>query len=240
MAEDSLLVMAPAGDLILSVSQGEGELEFRYRVDSSALKANSRYFENLLSDRFNEGQQLSAALAQLNTEGQSSFAETPIAKLPHISLVNVGRIALSKTSNIQNLVADFLRAVHGLDLAVATPPVPNLANLAVVADRFDAVECLARFVQRKKYLQVLDAKTKGKISSGITEERVRQKLFVGVLFDHASWVTRYSKYLIMKDSSQWQPGVEEDFSKALWWNLPNGLEGLYSRASLISMLIFGR
>lgn len=58
----------------------------------------------------------------------------------------------------------------------------------------------------------------------MSEERVRQKLLVGLLFDHAPWVTRYSKHLILRDSSQWQPGTEEDHTKPLWWNFPNGVE----------------
>ncbi|KAJ4291983.1 hypothetical protein N0V90_009881 [Kalmusia sp. IMI 367209] len=208
--DDSLLVIAPAGDLILDVSQEDGSRQFAYRVDSKVLRASSQYFENLLGERFSEGQQLSAALEALRLAGHSNIADAPVDALPRIAIVNV--------------VADFLRAVHGQDLAVASPPPPNLANLAIVADRFDATECLSRYVQRKKYLQLLDAKARGRISAGMTEERVRQKLLVGLLFDHAPWVTRYSKHLILRDSAQWQPGVEDDYTKALWWNLPNGVE----------------
>ncbi|KAJ4360500.1 uncharacterized protein N0V89_001065 [Didymosphaeria variabile] len=223
MAEkDAILVVAPAGDLVLDVSQAEGAPRFSYRVDSKALRGSSRYFENLLSERFSEGEQLSAALAALKLAGHSNLADAPVDALPRISIVDVGR---TSASTIQNLLADFLRAVHGEDLSVAAPPVPNLANLAVVADRFDATETLSRYVRRKRYGALLDAKSaKGRISIGMTEERVRQKLLVGLLFDHAPWVTRYSKHLILRDSSQWQPGVEEDHTRPLWWNLPNGVE----------------
>ncbi|KAH7389885.1 hypothetical protein BKA66DRAFT_460033 [Pyrenochaeta sp. MPI-SDFR-AT-0127] len=223
--EDEPLVIAPNGDLILVVAQDEGRQRFAYRVDSKTMQQSSRYFQNLLSDRFSEGQQLSAALEALKIRGHASIADATADELPHISIVNVGRIATSKASSVQNLLADFFRAVHGLDLAVAAPPVANLANLAVVADRFDAVACLSKFVQRKKYLHLVDAKAKGRPSPTLTEERARQKLFVGLLFDHPSWVTRYSKHLIMRDSSQWRPGVEEDHTKALWWDIPNGVEG---------------
>lgn len=226
MADLDTQVVSPGGDLILDVCQEEGGQQFSYRVDSKTLSESSRYFENLLSDRFSEGQQLSAALEALKTSTHSNIADAPADALPRILIVNVGRIGISKGSNIQNLVADFLRAVHGNDLAVANPPAPNLANLAVVADRFDAVESLSRFVQRKKYMQLLDARLKGRPSTSLPEDRVRQKLFVGLLFDHPPWVTRYTKHLVMRDSIQWRPGAEEDHTKPLWWDLPNGVEGL--------------
>ena len=223
--EDDLIVIASGGDLILDVSQAEGGQQFAFRVDSKTLQSTSRYFDNLLSDRYSEGQQLIAALEALKVAGYSDVANAPVDSLPRIPIVNIGRISISKGSNIQNLAADFLRAVHGQYLAAATPPVANLANLAVVADRFDAVESLTTYVRRKKYLQMIDAKSKGKTVLGVTEERARQKLLVGLVFDHPPWITRYSKHLIMRDSEMWRPGVEEDFSKALWWDLPNGLEG---------------
>ncbi|KAF2124851.1 hypothetical protein P153DRAFT_361016 [Dothidotthia symphoricarpi CBS 119687] len=225
MSDDSdPLVIASSGDLILDVAHEENSQRFSYRVDSKILQQNSRYFENLLSERFSEGQRLSAALEALKLGGHSDITDAPAEVLPHVTIIHVGRIAISKASSIQPLIADFLRAIHGLDLPVAYPPVANLANLAVVADRFDAVACLSKYVQRRKYLNLNDAKSKGKSSPALTEERVRQKLLIGLLFDHPSWVTKYSKHLIMRDSGQWRPGVEEDHTKALWWDIPNGVE----------------
>lgn len=222
--EEGLLVVTAGGDLILDVAQEEGGQRFSYRVDSKILQQNSRYFENLLSQRFHEGQQLAKALEALRLSGHENISDAPVDVLPHVSIVNVGRVAVAKVSSIRNLLADFFRAIHGLDLAVSNPPVPNLANLAVVADRFDAVVCLSKYVQKKKFLQVLDAKSRGKPSTAQTEERVRQKLFIGLLFEHPPWVMRYSKHLIIRDSVQWQPGTEEDHTKALWWDMPNAVE----------------
>jgi hypothetical protein len=223
--ESNVLVIAPGGDLILNVSQEEGGQQFAYRVDSKTLRSTSRYFDNLLSDRFSEGRQLQAALEALKIAGHADAKDVLPDDLLQIVIVHVGRIGISKGSNIQHLFADFLRAAHGQYLASATPPVANLANLAVVADRFDAVENLTAYVHKKKYLQMIDAKAKGRAVSSVPEERARQKLWVGVVFDHPPWITRYSKHLIMRDSDQWRPGVEEDYTKALWWDLPNGLEG---------------
>jgi hypothetical protein len=164
--EEELLVIAASGNLILDVAQEEGGQRCSYRVDSKILQQNSRYFENLLSDRFNEGVQLAKALDALKLGEHANIADAPVDVLPHIAIINVGRVAVAKASSIFNLLADFLRAVHGYGLAVANPPVANIANLAVVADRFDAVACLARYVQRKKYLQLLDAKSRRKRGYG--------------------------------------------------------------------------
>ncbi|KAH9869996.1 hypothetical protein J1614_006917 [Plenodomus biglobosus] len=221
--DDEPSIIASGGDLILDVAQEEGGQRFSYRVDSKVLQEKSRYFENLLSDRFSEGRQLAAALEGLKTDGHANMADVPVEKLPHVSIVNVGRTAVTKAASLKNLVADFLRALHGLDLNVTRPPVANLANLAVVADRFDAVACLSAYVRKRYNLNALDAKTKGK-STPLTEDRIRQKLFIGLYFDMPLWVTKYSKHLIMRDSLQWRPEAEEDHTKALWWDVPNGVE----------------
>ncbi|KAF2469774.1 uncharacterized protein BDR25DRAFT_263143 [Lindgomyces ingoldianus] len=220
-AEDPMDI-APGGDLILEVRQDEGSGAFSYRVESKMLRQNSRYFDSLLSGRFSEGQQLSAALEALKIDGHPEIAHAPADTLPRIPIVNVGRI--SKVSTIQTLTADFLRALHGHDLAVTNPPVANLANLAVVADRFDAHAHLARYVQRKKYLHAIDAKTRGKPSTGMSEERVRQKLLIGLLLDHPPWVTRYSKQLMLRDSEQWKPDFEANDKTAMWWDMPGAVE----------------
>ncbi|KAF2660040.1 hypothetical protein K491DRAFT_675075 [Lophiostoma macrostomum CBS 122681] len=214
-------VIDPDGDLILEVRQDKESARFAFRVDSSVLQRNSPYFERLLSDHFREGQEFAATRNALRLAGYSNIAEVPAEALPTIELIDVGRI--SKVSSIQNLVADFLRAVHSLDLP-AHPPIANLANLAVVADRFECVPYIARFVQRKRYIQAIDAKTKSRSSTSLPEERVRQKLLIGLLFDHPPWVTKYSKQLILGDSSQWRPGVVVDDTAALWWDLPRNVE----------------
>jgi hypothetical protein len=200
------IIIVPDGDLILEVRQDETSAKFAYRVDSNVLRRHSPYFERMLSDRFLEGQDFSAALNALRA-GDSNIADVPAESLPRIGIVFVGRI--SKVSSIQKLVADFFRAVHNQDIS-PQPPIANLANLAVVADFFDCLPYTARFVQRKKYMQAIDAKTKNRSSASLPEERARQKLLIGLFFDYSPWVTKYSKQLILGDSSQWRPDVVMD------------------------------
>ena len=71
--EEELLVIAAKGDLVIDVAQEEGGQRFLYRVDSKTLQQNSRYFENLLSDRFSEGQQLAKALGALELGGHGDM-----------------------------------------------------------------------------------------------------------------------------------------------------------------------
>jgi hypothetical protein len=190
----------------------------------------------LLGDRFSEGQTLSAGLEALKLAGHANPAEAAPQDLPHVSIVHVGRI--SKVSSIQNLFGDFLRALHGQQLPVS-PPIPNLANLAVVADRFDALPYFLRYVRKKGYIQAADAKMKGKGTVNLSEERVRQKLLIGLFLDHPSWVTKYSKHLIMRDSSRWKPGVEEDDTLALWWDVPLGVEGMKPLLRTLLLILIG-
>jgi len=109
--------------------------------------------------------------------------------------------------------------LHGKD-TIASPPVVNLANIAIVADRFDALEALRSYVARKRLIRAIDGKTSQKAEMGLTEERVRMRLLVAVLLDIAPWLDRYSARLITKG---WV-GREADEADAMWWTLPRNLE----------------
>lgn len=225
MRETDLTVIAPAGDLLVEVRCDDGNDGFSYRVDAELLRQSSPYFRALLGSGFSEGARVIAEHGKLNKKyGDDFITEATADELPRVCISNIGKI--SKVNTIKNITADFLRAVHGLDLAVPSPPIQNIANLAIVADRFDALPSFSKFVRRKKYLQTLDAKTKPKPSSNMSEERVRQRLLIGILLDHPPWVTKYSKQLIMNDSVQWKPQAKDEESSALWWDIPRGVEGL--------------
>jgi len=145
-----------------------------------------------------------------------------VEELPHVTIVDIGRISM--VSTIKNITADFLRALHGLDLSTASPPIPNLANLAIVADRFDALASFSKYVRRRRYLQSIDGKARNKSGANLPEERVRQRLLIGIMLDHAPWVTTYSKRLIVSGSTRWKPDATDDHRAALWWDIPQGIE----------------
>jgi hypothetical protein len=208
------------GDLVLQIEHANAALDITlhsFRVSTTALKAKSKYFERLLSaGRFGESQQIATQHATLLQKFQS-LALVPATELPVIRIEDLGRISAVKS--IRPLLTDFLLILHDQDTQ-ATPPVSNLANLAIVADRFDALDAVRTHVRRKKILRALDAKTQPKQDLGLSEERVRQRLLVGLMLDHAPWVEKYSVRLIAKG---WV-GQESELEDPLWWDLPNRIE----------------
>jgi len=217
------IIISPIGDLILDVLDDSQHQRFSYRVEADRLRPASQYFTSLLHPtKFWEGISLSHRLEDL-LERYGDIEDAPERELSRIEILDVGRIG--KVNSIRMVMADFLRALHGLDLSTPTPVVPNLANLTIVADRFDAVPAFARHVRRKKYLQTIDSKTHNGKRQDLSEERVRQKLMIGALLDYPPWVAMYSKRLIIKNSVMWNSDAAVDDNSALWWDLPYGMEG---------------
>lgn len=233
---------SPTGDLVLVVHRHslpsdrstvavtghhpEPETAFQYRVDSKRLQETSAYFARLLDpDKFGEG----AAVAEHHVTLRSKYPTldlVPFEELPTVHIADVGKISPTVKS-IQNLMGDFLRALHDQDLSVKVPPLANVANLVVVADRFDALVAVRQYFKSRKLMALLDAKgsiaAKGqeKAINTWSEERVRQRLLVGLLLDNATWVWYSSSRLIHRG---WV-GKEADDNAALWWDLPMGIEG---------------
>ncbi|KAL1302659.1 hypothetical protein AAFC00_003026 [Neodothiora populina] len=221
---DPALVSAN-GDLVLAVKrqlENQADDVFLYRVESKRLREASPYFARLLDpDKFGEGAQVKESHSVLRTRYPSPAA-VPLEELPQVDVADVGRIS-SNVKSIRNLMGDFLRALHDAHLAVKIPPLANVANMLVVADRFDALAAVRQYFERRKLIAALDA-TRGQNSKSGTkpepEERVRQRLLVGLFLDNPSWVWSSSLRLIHKG---WL-GRETDVTSALWWDLPQGIE----------------
>ncbi|KAH7055925.1 hypothetical protein B0J12DRAFT_437098 [Macrophomina phaseolina] len=217
------VIISAGGDVLLRVKEDDDKEGFLYRVESTRLRAASSYFEKLLSGSFSEASHVSVQHDQLRKQ-YPSMADVPLDQLPEVTIVDIGRT--SKVSTIKLITADFLRALHeqALGNGKDAPPVTNMANLAIVADRFDALATFSRFVHRRKYLQMMDAKAKGKTAATLTEERVRQKLLIGTLLDHPPWIQLYSKKLILSGSARWKKEALDESGGALWWDIPSGIE----------------
>lgn len=208
------------GDLVLHIEHGNSEKStvfHDFRVSAAALKAKSKYFERLLqAGRFGEGQHIISQHDELLKKFKD-LALVPYEELPVIRIQELGRISAVKS--IKPLLTDFLLILHDQDTQ-ATPPVSNLANLAIVADRFDALDAVKTHVRRKKVIRALDGKTLPKHDTAMPEERVRQRVLVGLMLDYPPWVDKYSVRLINKG---WV-GQECDLDDPLWWDLPNRVE----------------
>lgn len=215
---DCIADIDPRGDLVLCISH-ETILTnhvHRFRVLSSPLKAKSKYFAGLLQGRFGESERVEARHADLRKH-YSSLGDVPAAELPVVEIQDVGRISAVKS--IEALCTDFLCMLHDLD-TTASPPVVNLANVAIVADRFDALDAVSAYVRRKKMLRAIDFKTAPKVESSLPEEKVRQRLLVALLLDYPLWTEKYSARMILKG---WV-AREIDDTSALWWDLPRRIE----------------
>ena len=134
--------------------------------------------------------------------------------LPRVHLLDIGAISVSK--NIKPLLTDFLLILHGLVPRAKKFPVVNVANLAIVADRFDCASALSRWANSKGHLATV-------MSVG-SEETVRQRILTGILLGHAKWVNIYSKELIIMGSMRWGAEVPTP-NAAMWWDLPRRVEG---------------
>ncbi|EMC92268.1 hypothetical protein BAUCODRAFT_283864 [Baudoinia panamericana UAMH 10762] len=186
-----------------------------FRVSTTELKSRSRYFDRLFG-RFGEAAKVEARHKTLGQQYRT-MADVPSAQLPMIVIEDLGRISGVKSPAI--LLRDFLRILHSQEIE-SNLPVANLANLSIVADRFDALEWLKVYFSRKKAMQAIDSKMTPKADNGLSEEKVRQRLLVGYMLDFPKWIEKHSARLIMKG---WV-GQEPDISAALWWDLPGRME----------------
>ncbi|EME47223.1 hypothetical protein DOTSEDRAFT_96863, partial [Dothistroma septosporum NZE10] len=217
--QDGIVDIAPDGDVVLSIRHEAAASAgvSRFRVRSSILKQHSRYFAGLLDGRFGEAQRIAEALIELQNH-YISPGDAPSTELPSISIIDVGRISAVKS--IEPLCTDFLASLHGQDTQ-GLPPVANLANLAIVADRFDALESIAAYVRRRRFIRAIDGKMTPKTDGGLSEERVRQRVLIGALLDHSAWLEKYSMRMIYKG---WVGRDDVDEATAMWWSLPRRLE----------------
>lgn len=214
-----IIEIAPKGDVVLRIEHETkaSKAVHLFRTSSTSLQKNSRYFDRLLrSGRFSEGVDIAAQHEKLISLF-GSVPEAPSPDLPVLDIRDIGRI--SNVKAIDTLLTDFLNIVHERETQVA-PPVINFANLAIVADRFDALEIVKSYFRRKKLLRTVDGRATTKADTGLTEEKVRQRVLVAALLDYPPWLEKYTARLI---SRGWV-GKELDLAEPLWWDLPMRVE----------------
>ncbi|KAI9817552.1 MAG: hypothetical protein M1827_001164 [Pycnora praestabilis] len=226
------------GDLIVLLQTLKNTGGTLLRVRKDRLRHGSPYFDNLLAPgKFQEGNLVAAVHAHLQ-ELHEHVSDAPNEALPWITISDTG--PLSRTYPPEEVLTDFFRILHGLDLRTTTTT--YLADIAVIADMFQSLPVVARYVNSRGLLQGPDAKARNKLTSGswFNEERLRQRLLLGVLLDHPQWVGPCSKQLITGGPAQYSRAEERDLSEddALWWNLPDSLENelLYRRECILDTI----
>lgn len=217
--DDKIIEIAAQGDVLLRIEHktASSRAVHFFRASTTILKSKSKYFERLLrSGRFSEAADVEAKHKAIR-EQYGSIAASPPAELPILNIRDIGRISAVKT--LDALLTDFLYILHEKDAQIF-PPIVNFANLAIVADRFDALDVVKSYFKRKKMIRALDGRTTPKWDANLTEEKVRQRILVAVLLDYPPWVEKYSARLITKG---WV-GRDSDVSTPLWWDLPSRIE----------------
>ena len=99
--------------------------------------------------------------------------------------------------------------------------------MAIVADRFDALNSLKTYCKTYNVFAGIQRRKSTPVNEVWNEEKCRMRILVGVLLSHHAWV-QDTMQLILKGSPQWfMPQTGNTADKALWWDLPVGLEGRF-------------
>lgn len=236
ITEDGTVLLVDDGDLILDIQhtlqpvvtkQSNDTTErLLVRVHTHLLTKHSTYFATLLSPAtsFAEGARVSKQLAVLKSQYPAPGTAPP-SELPRIKIDYVGQI--SQVTSIKPLMMDFLRLIQGLRLDGGKQagskglkmPIKNIANLAIVADRFGAAEVVGKWVAHNIPPPGQER------SADMNEEQVRMRLSIGVLLDLDAWVSIYSLQLIVLGSPRWSPyAAEPAETDPLWLTIPRGVE----------------
>lgn len=226
---DGTVLIWPSGDALLEFQRDESSDDIcTFRVDSARLAGCSPYFKRLFEDtRFSEAVEFDRKRRHIR-QHYSNPADAPCEALPRLTIIDMGALSINKT--IKPLLTDFLLVLHGLDTVARRIPIGNLANLAVVADRFDCTAQVAHWARNRGHLaSTLSTKN---------EETIRQRLLVGLLLGHGEWVQSNSKDLIIGGSVRWIESDSEPpgLSLAMWWDLPKNVEGKPDSALLLDSL----
>ena len=213
----------PNGDLLLRIRDHGTSTDHEYRVSTRVLQLASHYFNVLLDpSKFSEG---IAVDRKIKTIHRMDGA-IPHLELPKIILPDIGQVPHDVST--KPAVELFLRILHNEDTSWPTPRASFAVLLAIVADRFTATAPVSNFIIHRKW--------KGKLvpqkgSGSASEAQVRQLLLIGLILRFPDWVRQYSATMVVQGSTKWSaPDEEVREAEAMWWNLPNGLEGEYKAA----------
>jgi hypothetical protein len=185
------------------------------------LKKTSKYFELLLgSERFAEGSGIASTFATLKAKGISPSEAEP-QDLPRIVITDDDDA--TRIAGREVVFGDLLRILHGADITTRLT-IPYLAMLAVMADRFDCTQTVARYVKSTKRFPW--PQTFGQMTAA-TEEVLRQKILIAWLLDDQVKLASATKELILRGSLRWTSSEEQPDKdqQATWWDLQDGIEG---------------
>lgn len=222
----------------------KARVRFAYRVQLAALKQNSKYFDNLLSDtRFAEARSIAAAFERLSLKNVRP-SEADAADLPVVRVHEDDEA--TRTAGQESVFEDLLRILHRTQSTAKPVTMHYLAVLAILADRFDCTAIVSRYLNALRYkwpaTQTRLSRDDGPALSAAAEETLRQKILVSWLLDQPLKMQTATRELIMYGSRRWSAYHDDDddddgkneggTSGAAWWDLPDDLESQQPPPSL--------
>lgn len=204
-----------------------------YRVSLNALTKQSKYFANLLGNSaFKEAQLIAETYASLSRQGIKP-ADAEAADLPVIRVTDDDDA--TRAAGREVLFEDMLRLMHQMPIKnSALVNMPYATTLAILADRFDCTSRVSRaFADIRFKWPVTSNRPYVDEAGRATEvERVlRQKVLTAWLLNQPMQLHQASRELLMRGSRFWGPSAEEHNMTGAWWNLPEGIEGTFSKTS---------
>ena len=228
-------VIATQGDVFLVIKDPRTGFDVRYRCSRAVLRSNSEYFNVLLDPiKFSEGIAIEAKMQEL-VKQYADCLSIPASKLPAVAVSNVCQLPNEACQSASTVVTLFFRILH--DPTTTWPksrlhPINLVALLAILADRLQAIRPIRGYLTSQKVETTLlrDRRT---CTAHQLEIDNRQRLLAGIIFGFPTWVRECSAALILAGSKRQmttnlEPGDDEEADDdALWWRLPNGVEGTY-------------
>jgi hypothetical protein len=213
----SVVNIDPNGDLILHVNH-QDYINQSYRVSITVLRSTSKYFDSLLDPaKFREGRAVQERCNELS-QRYSNTAAIPPAELPRVTILDLGQIPLESVS--ATVLQHFLRVLHNATTASSIPRTHFLAILVLIADRFDAVQAVAKYIKAHGWMR-----DPTDHDHQFKEVLVRQRILIGHIVRSSTWLGFYSACLIREGSRCWTPSSVDMADEAAWWHLPHGIEG---------------
>ena len=260
-SEAGLRTISPDGDLVLvcipsGAQQSDSkQTEYSVRVSSAALSKPRSYFASLLDpEKFQEGRAVRETNSRLSLKYGSHDEAMRLADVAELARVSVELPPVATKLSRAALVETFFRMVvfsGGLGASedeeedegdslhrLADLPIPFLASLAVISDRFGVVPL---FREALGFARIRSKEGPGGGLSRLlrrlrtyeseNEGRLRQAIYLSLTLEDTLAVRCTTQGLIIKGSREWL--IESSgqhvagIDRAIWWYFPMGIEGSF-------------
>ncbi|KAL7922936.1 hypothetical protein ACQKWADRAFT_290752 [Trichoderma austrokoningii] len=195
-----------------------------YRVSQAALKKHSQYFANLFSNpKFSEASTIDEAykkLAALKIEPGKADA----ADLPWIRITDDDEA--TKAAGREHVFEDMLKIIHQKPLKAPRVAFPEVATLAILADRFDCLTVVARSLNGIRWPMTSNRPFVDDAGRNTdAEQMLREKILVSWLISNGMKLHQAARELVVRGSRLWSDYSDErEQLTAAWWHLPEDIE----------------